>query len=683
MLIPPRQPNVPVQTEQSAMAGGLDVISPPGLARSGTCRFAQNYELEFGGGYRRMGGIERYDGQPSPSAAAYVVLYAEDGFSLVPPGALLVGATSGAEGVAVYQSADLKTLGLTRLLPGFNFEAEDLNLGGSSVGTITNAAPLIDSFDDNDVAYAAAEEYRRTIAKPPGTGAIRGVAVIDNTVFAWRDNGTAMRIWRATPTGWEQVDLLRRIFFTGGTVAYPEGSNLVQGSRSAVVRRVVVTGGTWAAGTAEGFFVINAPTGAGAFVAGAATGGGACDLTGPDAAQSLLAGGRVVAVPYNFTGSTATRRLYGCDGVNPEFEFDGEVWVPIETGMGTVRARHAFVHKNQLVYAYGSSLQHSAPGQPFVWSAIFGAAELTTGDTITGFINVSGSESNAALLVTCRDSVWALYGDGVSSWKFVRISDEAGAQAYSGLNILGPVAFDRNGFNRYSPTDSFGNFALESASRQIEPLVRNAVVLCSVLIKDKSKMRCFFSDGSFVTGTPTGNVLAWMAGSYDRIINVAVGAEIDGQYRIFLGDSAGWVLEADVGRSYDGAEIAAGLRLSSQTQGSPLVEKQFRQVEVQTEASSSFRLAMGAEFSDSDPRAANVDVTSMQTFRKQFGAGLFWDFNAWDQAYWDGALANRLRYSIRGKGKQLSLLFSSRSDRELPHTIKTTTVVFTPRRMTR
>lgn len=682
MFIPRQLPSVDVKPEQTVLSGGLDLISPPGFAKPGTCRFATNYEEEFGGGYARAGGFERVDGRPAPHLAEYVVLEAEAGFSGLITGARIEGDTSGAEGTVIWIKPDFTQIALTRLTPGFTFEEETVSLASTVVGVVTNAAPMIDSFLDNDIAFLAAEEYRQFIQKPPGTGPVRGVAVIDNKLFAWRDDGSAMKLWRATATGWVQVNLRFTVQFTAGTSAYVDGGSLVQGSVNAIIRRVALQSGIWTGGTAAGYLVIDAPIG-GDFIAGAATGSGAATLAGPQTPNQLLAGGRVETFTHNFTGLTTTRRLYGCDGVNIEFEFDGDIWAPIVTGMGSRRANHVFVHKNHLFYSYGPSLQSSGTAEQYKWTPIFGAAELTTGDEITNLINISGSESNAALMVTCRDSVWVLYGNDRDNFDFKKISDESGAQSYSGLNMMGPIAFDRDGFNRYPPTDTFGNFGYESASRAIEPLVRNAVVRASVLVKGRSRFRCFFDDGIVISATPVRGGFAWMPLDYGRIINVACGTEINGVYRVFMGDDDGWVLEADVGRSFDGEDITAGLRLSSMNQRSSVTEKQYRHFFLQTEAGSAFQLAAGSEFSDSDPSIAASSINQPVDFQRQLGSGLFWDFSSWDQAYWDGAAVSRPRYDINGAGLSLTVLFSSSSDRELPHVLKSMTVMYTPRRLGR
>ncbi len=683
MLPNSRTATATVTPKQAVLDGGLDMISPPGYAKPGTVRFGLNYELEFGGGYRRLGGFERYDGRFQPHLAAYAAMQAAAPYSGVVVGNTVTGLTSGATGRVIYVQGDL--LAVTRVAGG-PFVNEILQVAAVTVGTVIETEPEIDGFLDNELEALAAESYRPDILKPAGGGPIRGVAVLNNVVYCWRDSAVDLAAtlvtYKATPGGWVVVPLFHQISFNGGSTVYAEGSTLTQGGASATVKRVVVESGSWLAGTAAGRLII-APIG-GAFVAGAAAGGGVVNLLGA-AAQITMAGfGRVDSVVYNFTANLATRRLYCCDGINPEWEFDGTVLVPLNTGMGSIRATRVIAHKNHLFFSYRSSLQHSGTGEPYKWAPLFGAGELGAGDDITNVVPASGSEAAAALMVLCKDSAWVLYGSDADTWQFVRVSEEAGAQVYGAQEMGGALAFDRDGLRRYLPTQSFGNFDLESVSRNIEPLVKNATIKCTVLSKNRNQARFHFADGLFVTGTPLRSGFGWMACDYGRVIECAVGAEIDGTWRIFMGDADGWVLEADVGRSFDGEVVPASLRLNSQNQGSSVTLKQYRNVEIESLAESAFALAVAAEFSDSDPDAAAVNtVDGINTFRQQYGAGLFWDFNSWDRAYWDVSQVSRVRYPVRGQGRSISLLVQSESANEMPHTLKSHTILLTARRMVR
>lgn len=63
-------PNVATETEFFAFTGGLDNTSPALRMPAGAVISSQNYEPDQNGGYSRMKGYERFDGQTSPSSAA-------------------------------------------------------------------------------------------------------------------------------------------------------------------------------------------------------------------------------------------------------------------------------------------------------------------------------------------------------------------------------------------------------------------------------------------------------------------------------------------------------------------------------------------------------------------------------------------------------------------------------------
>ena len=99
----------------------------------------------------------------------------------------------------------------------------------------------------------------------------------------------------------------------------------------------------------------------------------------------MLPGGRLELCVYNFTGRAGAQRIYGSDGVNRGFEFDGDVLVPIKTGMAVDKPVHCVAHKNHLFFSFAGSVQNSSIAEPFRWSAVTGAGEIAAGDVVTGF----------------------------------------------------------------------------------------------------------------------------------------------------------------------------------------------------------------------------------------------------------------------------------------------------------
>ena len=80
--------------------GGLDLVSPVLNVQPGFLLDGINYEPDLNGGYRRIPGYERFDGQPSPSARANTVLLIDknDVFNV---GDVVTGQSSQAQGTIV------------------------------------------------------------------------------------------------------------------------------------------------------------------------------------------------------------------------------------------------------------------------------------------------------------------------------------------------------------------------------------------------------------------------------------------------------------------------------------------------------------------------------------------------------------------------------------------------------
>ena len=149
------------------------------------------------------------------------------------------------------------------------------------------------------------------------------------------------------------------------------------------VSRVVLRTGAWGAAV-TGTLILSATTGV--FVAAEnirVVLAVKVQASGAAVAQTLLPGGRVQTDNGAMAGGLAGTKMYGCDNVNPGFEFDGTSYVKMKTGMTTDVPSNVKVHKNRLFYSFNASLQFSGSGTPYVWSALTGAGELSLNDPIT------------------------------------------------------------------------------------------------------------------------------------------------------------------------------------------------------------------------------------------------------------------------------------------------------------
>ena len=457
---------------------------------------------------------------------------------------------------------------------------------------------------------------------------------------------------------------------------------IAQGGTSATLKRVVLESGTYLAGTAAGRYIITVPSG-GVFSAGALT--TAAHGTVPAAAAgvyhgsqiALSPGGRVRTDRYTFTAALADQRLYGCDGINREFEFDGDILAPIVTGMGAVRASAVRCHKHHMMLAYRGSLQISGIGTPYVWSAVLGAAELGTGDEITNLLSIGGASDAAALFVLCRNALFVLYGNSSVNWNLVPLSRVSGALPDSAQDIGGVLALDTPGVMRYPNSQNFGNFAWDTVSMAVQPLTRTQQCACSVYASGLYRYRIFFEDGTAISGLPLGqNKVLWSVIDYGVTIVLAEHAEIDGDARTFYADTDGWVYEADKGRSFAGLPVQYALKLNPLNQRSPIVEKQYRQMVMEIKAASALTISTSAEFNDDDGE-------SQQTDTPQYGAGLAFELANYDESYWDTARTGHKTVPLEGVGQSASVSIAGQSDNEMPHTVYALTILYTPRKIAR
>lgn len=682
----------PVQSEFYPLQGGLDVITPQIQIRPGVAIHASNYEVAPDGGYSRIGGFERFDGRPKPSNAAFEILFATTTFNAsVAVGQTITGQTSGASAKIISVSANRRYVVVTRQDGDFQV-GETLLVGGTPVAVSGPSNTQLSALDDNVFAEMAANDYRADIQAVPGSGPVRGVWSLKDEVYAFRDNsaGTQCLMYRATASGWTQINLGYELSFTAGDTgtAISDGQTVTgqTSGASGVVQRVVVQSGTnWTTGTpCSGRLIFASITGT--FQNGEnllVSGVRRATCVGTQSAITLAPGGRFEFDNYNFTGSADTLRMYGCDGVNRGFEFDGSVFVPISTGMAVDKPKFVKCHKGHLFFAFRGSLQHSSIGEPYRWSVVVGgASEIGLGDDCTGLQVVSGSEGNAALMAFCRNRILVLYGNSSADWNLVTLSSTTGALPYTTQVLSMPVFLDDLGITTAAQSASFGNFVQGTISEQVRPLLAGITkdAVASTVVRLRNQYKLFFTNGFGITVTFRGSKsIGIMPFSLPKIVSCVCNAEIGGEEVILFGATDGFVYEMNRGRSFDGNSIEAMLRLAFNHSRSPRMRKLYRKAIFELKPASACSLAIQPEFSYGDG-----DVSTHPLWEQSVsGLGGRWDVSNWDRFYWDGQEYTRIEVKIEGTGTNISFATYSNTATELPHTIQGVTLHYTPRRLER
>lgn len=668
------------------MKGGLDVMTPPFQLKPGLLRDCQNFECSIFGGYRRIAGYERYDGHARPSDQLYAVLTCSSitGGSV---GNTLHGATSGATGIILAKTA---TQFILTKITG-TFIAENLNVGAGTIGVSTGGT--VTGGESNAKLNAqyidlAADYYRTLISAIPGSGKVLGVWLYNDVVYGFRNNGggTAAAMYASSASGWTAVSLGYELPFKTGSAVIAEGNTVVGGTSgaSAVVTRVRLESGTWGAGTAAGGLIFASITG-GPFQNGENLKvGGATKAVanGPSQAITLQPNGRYEFVNDNFTGSMATKRMYGCDGVNRAFEFDGTVFVPINTGMAVDKPTHIIGHLYHLFLSFYGSVQFSAAGDAYVWSPVVGAGEIAMGSAITGFAVQSGGTTAAALAVFTAGKLSILYGSGASTFSLVTFRDEIGSYPYTMQNIAQTIFLDLQGITDIVTTLNFGNFNYAVIANQVRSLINSlrATAIASAVSRNLGQYRLFFSGGQGVYLAMIGRtVIGVTPVLFPHPVRCACSDKYaDGTEGLFFGDANGYVYQLDKGTSFDGNDIEAYIDLAYCFSGGARLLKGYADATLELSGSGyaefNFGYSLGYGVTDVIQQQTQLVVSN---FSSQA-----WDAAGvnWDSFTWDGRVLSPSVLEVNGEAENVSLSLRSVGDYFQPFTVTGAVIHYKPRR---
>lgn len=717
--------------------GGYDQTTPSLALQPGALVSVQNFECAQSGGYSRIQGYERYDGRASPSNALYTIIQVVSFTNVPSVGQVVTQAGSGATGtiIAVITSSSPYIV-VTKVAGSFDQSGALTTPGPIAVGTATVQLTAISSLLDAQYMAAAADVYRALIGAVPGIGGILGVvgmtfSGVDN-VYAFRANAanTAVAIYKASAAGWVAVPFYNTIPFisgggsqtlapgTGGQIILAgqlevvtdtlivenaagitvqgeldvsstqvepqDGDILTQGAVTATIKRVMWQSGTWAAGSAAGQFVITNPTG-GSFAAGVAltSSGAIIHLTAGITAISLAVGGHFEFIKCNFSGQSITRRIYGCDGVNKAFEFDGTTLAPIATGLSPDVPSHICFHNNYLIVSKDSSMVGSAPGMPFKWGAIDGAWEIATGDTVTDMITLPGDQTSPTLAVYQRSNTSILYGSDPTTFKYVSFNTGTGALPYSVQNLFDTFVMDDLGVISLKTTLNWGNFLPTTLTKNIYPFIQQEreKLIASAVQRSKSQYRLFFTDGYGL----------WLTSANQQFLGSSVvlfpnpvfvvdeGEDENGTEVTYFGssDSLGYVYQMDVGTSFDGADIQAFLTTAWNPVGSPRILKRWRAASVEMQGTGYAAIQFGYTLGYNSTLIGQPNSVNASS---GFRLPAVWDSFVWDAFVWDGQTLSPTDVDMTGTAENVQVTISSSTNYITAYTINSIIHHYTPRR---
>lgn len=649
------------------LIGGLDLVTPSLVASPGSLRATENYEPSILGGYKRIDGFDIYDGRPEPYSATYYTLHFINGSAVMTAGATLTGTSASALVLvtSVVESGSYGSGNATGYVTLYNLTgafvtSEALKIGGVTKATSSGIANERGSAT-NDIAYMqlAISSRRSVITGVPGSGPILGVWFFKGYAYAFRNNiaGTFTDMYKSSTSGWTKCALGTTLKYNTLTVAPLVGETItgVSSGSSGVISKIIqitATTGTLILISATGPFtlneVVNSPTG---HFKAASVG----------VVNAITKNGSFEFVNHNFLGDIESESMYGVNGVNNAFEWDGSSYAPIYTGMPLDTPVHIAAHSKSLFLSFKGSLQFSALGGPHNWTVLQGAGELTMGDNITGLLpNVGGT-----LIIFSRNKIHVLYGTSSIDFELRVHSVNAGALDSTMQQVDLPIFLDDRGLRSLTATQNFGDFASTTISAKIASLLSTVYPLSSVVNKTKNQYRLFFTDGSgIIYDTPTG--------TFSRInygitpIKCCSAEQTNGLEILLFGDSDGNVYRSDVGTSFNGLPISAFIRTHFYSYKRPNISKRFYSISVETDISGSADLKLVVSYSNG---SSDIPSTVLQNFSVN-GSGGSWDEDNWLEFEWSSEQVGSATAYIAGTGINASITILSNTSTEQPHILQ-------------
>lgn len=715
--------------------GGLNLVDPPVMITPGQLLGGMNYELGVQGGYWRVEGYERFDGQASPTRSNYWTLTVTG--VIGDPWIIGQRLRQFAAGETVFNDTTMLGTGVIIFVndeTGGNWtvavmktpDIDDTTVSGfigvgdiyqSAIGAVTPgtlvgvSSQMLRNGAINDDTNLTIQhdktEFMRAYIEPVGgtacEGAVLGVAIFKDRVVAWRNavGGATATMWETTAdpfVSWQQVNTGFKIMFDTGSSEIAEGAT-INGQTSgatAILRRIVSDDGTYTAGNAAGFIITNVINGTFTASENLRVGTTVVGRFLSSAAQTFPPGGKYRTRVHNFFGAGDRRYLYGVNGVGKAFEYDGTTVVMIDTGMAVDTPTHLFILNDHLGLCFpGGSIQNSSLQRPLNWNPVSGADERSVGGDVTGVIE----ETNRTVFIATRQTTYVYYGDVVENFQLRLFSPETGALTDTIARFGHSLYLDDHGFTSLKHTQAFGNFKTNSVSDKILPLVQKLMstqqIVGAVVSRRKNLYRCFFGDGTgLVCSMRAGNKIGgWTLVKYLVAPTCFDSSELEAhlgyitgqtpapgpifQERIFMGAADGYVYECDVGKSFDGQNIENFARLVYHKTNSPEVFKHYRKATIDVDVTGITTLFATVDF--------NYGNRSGQAGEEvQFiGGGGFWDVSNWDEFRWSGQLFDQVVLKIEGDGFNIGLFFYGNSNRESAHALYNVTYHYSNRKTNR
>ena len=218
---------------------------------------------------------------------------------------------------------------------------------------------------------------------------------------------------------------------------------------------------------------------------------------------------RYLFITANFYGDPNWKSMYGVNGVDRAFAYNGEYFYKIfaHPDADKDKPRHIANHHSHLALGYAEGrVDVSVAGEPYSFDGAKGASSWAFGDSITGLLPLSGT----MLGIFCQKSVWGLSGTTVDNFTSQVISPKMGAIEYTVTDMGFPVYANVYGIYTLSQTTEYGDYKGTPLSQDVSPWLRDRLqrdgtsdkeVVVAWPVRAKNQYKLAFADGYVLTMT--------------------------------------------------------------------------------------------------------------------------------------------------------------------------------------
>lgn len=352
---------------------------------------------------------------------------------------------------------------------------------------------------------------------------------------------------------------------------------------------------------------------------------------------------KVRSASFNFGDGN---KIAFVDGSNPAMVYSGDHWdVIVSAGDGAhedqgshtpggpnavdapaligVFENHLFMGGDRTAEAVVS---HSAPNDPWDWTAAGGAGQITTGFDVVQFKPFRDN-----LFVFGNNGIKKVSADLTSGFVIEQVTSNVGCIARDSVLELGGdlVFLAPDGLRPVAGTSRIGDVELETISKSIQQLLTDlskdydVETLNGVVIRSKSQLRYFIGDDNTDVTDSYGIIgglrssdqrLGWEFGELIGIRASACTSAYVGREEIILhGDYDGKVYRQEKGSTFAGAPILAIYQTPYFDFGDTEVRKMMRKVNTFVRAEGPLTMNMAVNFDWDDPTVSKPSSYSAES----------------------------------------------------------------------